>query len=94
MIEVTTPEQVTEVSYQLDGAEPVVLEGTAWSVVLDPAEITAGVHDFSVRIRYDDGGEIVGSLSFLGPPSWEDDISPLNSQKCAGCHGDGGSRTS
>ena len=50
-----------------------------------------GVHDIQVDVRYTDGQAITGQLSFLGPPTWVNDIGPLSEAECAACHGDGGS---
>jgi len=89
--EVTTPEQVESFSVQLDDTEPSILMGPPWSVELAPDQVGPGRHALSVLIRYADGGELTGSVDFLGPPTWEADIEPLNSAHCTACHGDGGS---
>ena len=90
-ITASSPENVEEITVRIDASDPVILGDAPWSIALSATVLGPGVHDIQVDVRYTDGQAITGQLSFLGPPTWVNDIGPLSEAQCAACHGDGGS---
>ncbi len=90
-IQPSTPDEVEEITVQIDGSEAMLLGPAPWTITLSASVLGPGQHDVLVNIRYADGQSITGELSFMGPPTWEADIHPLHETYCAACHGDGGS---
>ena len=87
----------SEVTARLDGDAVALTEvdlgeaGRAWQISLDPFELADGAHELALAVSWDDGHEpldqgVFFSVGAFVPPTWTDDILPLNVQYCADCH--------
>ena len=84
-------ELVESVSASMDGGESMQIDGPPWTMDLPIAMVQPGNHTFHVEVRYTDGQQANTTIDFLGPPSWAQDIDPLQQVHCVRCHGQGGS---
>jgi hypothetical protein len=90
-IDPSSPEQVSEITAQVNMGDVTVITGPPWSVTLEPNAVGPGSHTLRINIRYTDNITISETLDFVGPPTWAADIQPLYEAQCAACHGEGGS---
>lgn len=92
----TLADRATDLGASLDGApvEAVATtlgDRTVWSLTLDPVDLSDGAHELTVTTSWDDGAEPVEQSLFFSagafdPPTWEDDMVPLNDRHCTRCH--------
>ena len=63
----------------------------AWQVSIDPITLDDGAHELSATVTWDDGHDPVDQAVFFSvgafvPPTWTEDIEPLNAAYCGDCH--------
>jgi hypothetical protein len=87
----SSPDQITEITTQVDMEQVISIAEGPWRVTLDPVTIGPGEHTLTVEIRYDDGITISQALNFVGPPTWTANIHAVYESQCSACHGNGGS---
>ncbi|MCO4769311.1 MAG: hypothetical protein KDA24_04720 [Deltaproteobacteria bacterium] len=92
----TLAAEAAGVTVRLDGSAvevtPVELgDRTAWSLSLDPVDLSDGAHELVVTASWSDGVDPVEQALFFSvgafdPPTWGEDIESLNLDFCARCH--------
>lgn len=91
----TLASEAASLSVTLDGEDLTLLEidldgRRAWQAPLDPFVLSDGAHELAITAEWSDGVTAERGLFFsvgaFEPPTWTDDIAPLNDAFCADCH--------
>ena len=77
--------------WYLDGAE-VGQNGASPELVLEPAQISPGIHTLSITATFSGNRRATSQISFQGPPTWGVHIKPIAEGQCLNCH-DSGAQT-